>query len=516
MSYLSDLEKILTPEQYKALTKPMQFQAKKSYKGVPQDWQAQILMPLDVSKLDTPKQLAITPSSTKTVMVDVGEGAAEARKVVTPASLDKSLSKLYTPITETNGGAGDGEEAVSTVVGYKSKTPIDVNGVPVYAKYDANGSLTGYEGASNKRLYVNDSTSFKGVWDTTGKAAPKKIVAEGGGFFKGFVNDVMSDPILGTVANVVAFSYGGPEAVAALNATKTAAAGGDLGDVLESGAKAGLLSYGGQQLGQYIKEGAGGLLNGADVGGADTGSADFGSGGGEGVDLGTATGADLSTAYDMGNVGDLGAGGAMPVTVADITSAIATPAQVDPHEIYGSSPSQFGGGGEYIDLSAQSGLDLGGVGASPNTWMTDGTYGAVPEAVPGSTPAGSNITLSNIIDATKAGLLVNAVTGDPLGLGDSGGTGSSGSTGFAQVPIPAEWKSPTYAPIAGPIDLSTILSSQNMLGGTQWQNLPTQRNVTFNDIFAAGQQKTPMGSPVDLNNIVSAILGQTATSQKPA
>ncbi len=148
--------------------------------------------------------------------------------------------------------------------------------------------------------------------------------------------------------------------------------------------------------------------------------------------------------------------------------------------------------------------------------MTEGAYGAVPEAVPGSTPAGSNITLSNIVDATKAGLLINAITGDPLGLaGDAGSTGT-GSTGFAQVPIPAEWKSPTYAPIAGPIDLSTILSSQNMLGGTQWQNLPNQRNVTFNDIFASGQQQTPMGSPGDLNNIVSAILGQTATSQKPA
>jgi hypothetical protein len=110
-------------------------------------------------------------------------------------------------------------------------------------------------------------------------------------------------------------------------------------------------------------------------------------------------------------------------------------------------------------------------------------------------------------------LLVNSITGDPLGLGDSGGgSGSTGPTGFAQVPIPAEWKSPTYAAPSAPIDLSSIFSNQNMLGGTQWQGLPSQRNVSFNDIFAAGQQQTPMGTPVDINQIVSAILGQNATS----
>lgn len=126
----------------------------------------------------------------------------------------------------------------------------------------------------------------------------------------------------------------------------------------------------------------------------------------------------------------------------------------------------------------------------------------------------SGMTVSQALDYARAGLFVNAIAGDPLGLGGGGSQQSipSGSTGFAQVPIPAEWKSPTYAASSAPIDLSTIFSNQNMLGGTQWQGLPSQQNMSFNDIFAAGQQQTPMGTPVDINQIVSSILGQAATS----
>lgn len=320
MSYLSDIEKVLTPEQYKALVKPMQFQAKKSYKGVPQDWQAQILMPLDVSKLSIPKQLSIIPGKVESYAVQDAEGGYVTKTRNIDPSLDKSISKDYTPLTATVGG-GEGEGAgVTTVNGFKSKNPVDVNGVPVYALYDAKGNLTGYEGSSKKRLYVNDSTSYKGVWDATGKQKPKQIVADSGGFFKGIVNAAMSDPLIGAAANAVAFSYGGPQAVAALNATKTAAAGGNLGDVLESGAKAGLLSYGGQQLGQAIS-------GGADVGGADVLGADMGSGGGadvytgggisakpgEGLNLATTTGA--PSLYPSGiNIADMG--GAQGLTTA--------------------------------------------------------------------------------------------------------------------------------------------------------------------------------------------------------
>ena len=141
---------------------------------------------------------------------------------------------------------------------------------------------------------------------------------------------------------------------------------------------------------------------------------------------------------------------------------------------------------------------------------------ATPEFAASAASAG--LTFKEALDYARAGLLINAVTGDPLGLSDVSGSGQNtfANSGFAQVPIPEDWKSPTYAASSAPIDLSTIFSNQNMLGGTQWQGLPSQQNVSFNDIFAAGQQQTPMGTPVDINQIVSSILGQAATSQKPA
>ena len=126
--------------------------------------------------------------------------------------------------------------------------------------------------------------------------------------------------------------------------------------------------------------------------------------------------------------------------------------------------------------------------------------------------AAAGLTFSEALNAARAGLLINAITGDPLGLSDvSGGDQTFANSGYAVVPVPTEWKSPTYATSAAPIDLESIFSNQNMLGGTQWQDLPSQRNMSFNDIFAAGQQQTPMGTPVDINQIVGSILGQTAT-----
>ena len=208
---------------------------------------------------------------------------------------------------------------------------------------------------------------------------------------------------------------------------------------------------------------------------------------------------------------------------------------------------------------AVSGIDLGGVGASPNTWMGGGTYGTVPAAISSTVPAGFegaasdaafNQALANS-GASAAGSLTAAqvIKALPLvstvaslvGGGGNAGGGPTGPTGFDIVPIPDTWKPPIYnnggtrgtvnagnaggingagagggVGGAGGLDLNSIFTSQNLLTGTQWEGLPNQRNLTFNDIFAAGQQSTPMGTPVNINNLVSAILGQTSTSQKPA
>ena len=126
--------------------------------------------------------------------------------------------------------------------------------------------------------------------------------------------------------------------------------------------------------------------------------------------------------------------------------------------------------------------------------------------------AAQGMTFKQGLDAVRAGLLINAVTGDPLGLSDVGAReGANFATqGFAQVPIPEDWTSPTYtySPVQN-VSFEDLFPGVS-LQGTQWQNLP--QSQTFNEMFAAGQQQTPMGTPVDLNQIVSSILGQTATS----
>jgi len=126
--------------------------------------------------------------------------------------------------------------------------------------------------------------------------------------------------------------------------------------------------------------------------------------------------------------------------------------------------------------------------------------------------AAQGLTFKQALDATRAGLLINAITGDPLGLNDVGGSAGNNfaESGFAQVPIPEDWKSPTYT--YSPVQNVTFedLFPGVSLQGTQWQNMPQAQ--TFNEMFASGQQQTPMGSPVDINQIVGSILGQSATS----
>jgi len=126
--------------------------------------------------------------------------------------------------------------------------------------------------------------------------------------------------------------------------------------------------------------------------------------------------------------------------------------------------------------------------------------------------AAQGLTFKQALDATRAGLLVNALTGDPLGLNEvSGSAGNNfAESGFAQVQIPEDWKSPTYT--YSPVQNVTFedLFPGVSLQGTQWQNMPQAQ--TFNEMFASGQQQTPMGSPVDINQIVGSILGQSATS----
>jgi len=168
----------------------------------------------------------------------------------------------YTP-------TGPGADADQTYSQIYVKDLGTVNGIRVYANYDSQGKLTGFdEGralSANQpvtKVYENDKQFLRPKWDATGKATPVKGVdTKNGGLFSDFVSDVTSgfdDLVLQNPAlRAAALAYAAP----------------------------------------MVAEGFGA-------------SAGAGTAGGGAVDLGTATGADLSAAYDMGSVGSAGAGGA--------------------------------------------------------------------------------------------------------------------------------------------------------------------------------------------------------------
>lgn len=138
---------------------------------------------------------------------------------------------------------------------------------------------------------------------------------------------------------------------------------------------------------------------------------------------------------------------------------------------------------------------------------TSGQYGG---PATGGT-AGKALTAGDVINAVRGGLLVNAITGDPLGLNETG-SNSVADTGFDIVPVPSEWKSPeyTYTPVQN-VTFEDLFPGVS-LRGTQWSGMQRANpNMTFNEMFASGRQ-TPMGSPVDINQIVGSIIGQSAKS----
>jgi hypothetical protein len=173
------------------------------------------------------------------------------------------------------------------------------------------------------------------------------------------------------------------------------------------------------------------------------------------------------------------------------------------------------GGGQGLTGASTAGTTVGATGGALSYGGLGSNLGVTLASLTPSQLAGLKASGMSLVDYVKAGLLVNSLTGDPLGLGGEQPSGGGGQARFDIVPVPTSWKSPTYAKSSKPIDLESIFTTKNLLGGTQWQGSVNQKpNITFNDIFASGQQSTPMGTPVDINQIVSAILGQNAASQK--
>ena len=225
---------------------------------------------------------------------------------------------------------------------------------------------------------------------------------------------------------------------------------------------------------------------------------------GAGSEVGGVTGPDN---IDVG--GGFNPAGAAPITVDTITQQISTPAseQIAAEQAAAqASAQQF--------AAEQAAAEEASRIAAENAAYDEAMQALAKDYVSpqfATSAAAQGLTFKQALDATRAGLLINAVTGDPLGLSDVGGSAGNNfaESGFAQVPIPEDWKSPTYT--YSPVQNVTFedLFPSVSLQGTQWQNMPQAQ--TFNEMFASGQQ-TPMGSPVDINQIVGSILGQSATS----
>lgn len=404
-SYIDRL-KAANPEAYKNLEGLMAYTANEGNAGIPQDWQAQIFTPLQVS---APKKIDLTEGK-------VPEG--------------------FTPVI---GDAG-GDTPNYVTFGY-TKDLGKVNGLPITAQYDVEGNLTGYAADPAYRNWLSGNTGVSGKWDASGAPNPAQHVSSGGGFFGGFVGD-----LLGGVGNLVS---GG---VNALGDVATWATENPLeAAALAAGAYYGLPALAGE-----------GAAVGAELTGVDAALADL---------------AASTPAFTGAEVAGLTGVDAALADLAASTPAFAPEVLV---------PELIGVDAAMADLAAS----------------------AAPEFVAPTVAAGAGLTFKEGLDAVRAGLLVNALTGDPLGLGGDTGGGATTTSGFAQVPIPTEWKSPeyTYTPVQN-VSFEDLFPGVS-LQGTQWQNMPQAQ--TFNEMFAAGRQ-TPMGSPVDLNQIVGSILGQSTT-----
>lgn len=92
------------------------------------------------------------------------------------------------------------------------------------------------------------------------------------------------------------------------------------------------------------------------------------------------------------------------------------------------------------------------------------------QQIAGLYPTDGKFTPPYVLPSVKdlANAAVAAKTVDSLLNPPSTGGGTTSGGGFAIVPIPSDWRSPTYNQAFTPIDLNSLFTTANLLGGTQW------------------------------------------------
>jgi len=217
--------------------------ADEKFGGKLQPHMFQTFIGLDQKTLgDVPKQLETTKPETKTITDN--EGQTQTYTVPGQVKDTKGLEPVYTT-------TGSGEDATQQLTGY-TKPVKTAAGVIVDAQYDANGTLTGYRGRPEDKVWPAHRVGITGVWDAEGKAKPEQRV-ETPGFAKSMLQDISALGPIGQLAIAAATGGLGSLATGALSS----ALGPTLAKVVGSGLVGGTMSeIGGGKFGKGFLTGA--------------------------------------------------------------------------------------------------------------------------------------------------------------------------------------------------------------------------------------------------------------------
>jgi hypothetical protein len=214
------------PDSYNQIKNLAQYTANENFGGQVQDYQIQLFTPLNTNKTGIPKQLEFTPVETKTAYNEDGN--------------QYEYQQGGYPKTK---GVEQNEDGT-----FSSTTPTYVNGVPVFATYNENGKITGYQGDPRVVTWLDGGHYAYGNWDAQGNANPKQVATRGGGFIGGLASGIsditkslgplwtaakLYNPALNFVdvgTNVAQGNFGGKTALsAASGAGQPVAKGGSIG-----------------------------------------------------------------------------------------------------------------------------------------------------------------------------------------------------------------------------------------------------------------------------------------------
>jgi hypothetical protein len=214
--------------------------ADEKFGGKLQPHMFQTFIGLDQKTLsNVPKQLEFNKPETKTYTDE--DGQTQTYTLKGQVKETKDLQPIYS--------GGDDNQ----LVGYTR--PIKTSaGVTVDAQYDSNGTLTGYLGRNEDKVWPKHRVGISGQWDANGKASPVTQV-ESPGVLKNMIQDIAALGPIGQIAIAFATSGLGSLAAGAL----TPALGATAAKVVTSGIINGAMAeMGGGEFGKGFLTGAAG------------------------------------------------------------------------------------------------------------------------------------------------------------------------------------------------------------------------------------------------------------------